>query len=84
MEPGSVEVSARSGEGIQELLAVIEARLPRPDVLMHVLIPYDRGDLVSKIHLGGRIVELEYREDGTYVEAFVRGELAGELERFAR
>jgi len=84
MEPGSVEVSARSGEGIQELLAVIEARLPRPDVLMHVLIPYDRGDLVSKIHLGGRIVELEYREAGTYVEAFVRGELAGELERFAR
>lgn len=83
MEPGSVEVSARSGEGIQELLAVIEARLPRPDVLMHVLIPYDRGDLVSKIHLGGRIVELEYREAGTYVEAFVRGELAGELERFA-
>ena len=84
MEPGSVEVSARSGEGIQELLAVIEARLPKPDVLMHALIPYDRGDLVSKVHLGGRIVELEYREDGTYIEAFVRGELAGELERFAR
>jgi GTP-binding protein HflX len=84
MEPGSVEVSARSGEGIPELLAVIEARLPQPDVLMHALIPYDRGDLVSKVHLGGRIVELEYREDGTYIEAFVRGELAGELERYAR
>ena len=84
MEPGSVEVSARSGEGIPELLAVIEARLPQPDVLMHALIPYDRGDLVSKVHLGGRIVELDYREDGTYIEAFVRGELAGELERYAR
>jgi GTP-binding protein HflX len=82
LAPGSVSVSARTGEGIEELLNVIAARLPQPDVLTESLIPYDRGDLVSKLHLSGRIVELEYRDDGTYVKAFVKPELAAELERF--
>ena len=82
LEPNAVEVSARSGEGIDELLNVISARLPQPDVLTESLIPYDRGDLVSKVHLSGRIVELDYREGGTYLKAYVKPELAGELERF--
>jgi len=82
MEPNSVSVSARTGEGIEELLAVIAARLPQPDVLTHSLIPYDRGDLVSKIHLSGRILNLEYREAGTYIEAYVKPDLASDLERF--
>jgi len=82
MEPNSVSVSARTGEGIDELLAVIAARLPQPDVLTRSLIPYDRGDLVSKIHLSGRILNLEYRDEGTFVEAYVKPDLASELERF--
>ncbi|MEN9714791.1 MAG: hypothetical protein RJA35_258, partial [Actinomycetota bacterium] len=82
LAPGSVEVSARTGEGIQELLDVIASRLPQPDVLTESLIPYDRGDLVSKLHLSGRILDLEYRDGGTYVKAFVKPEIASELERF--
>jgi len=82
LEPNSVEVSARTGEGIENLLAVIAKRLPEPDVLTESLIPYDRGDLVSKLHLSGRILELDYRELGTYVRAFVKPDLANELERF--
>jgi GTPase len=82
MEPNSVAVSARSGEGIEELLRVIADRLPQPDVLVRVLVPYDRGDLVSKVHLSGRILKLEYQENGTYLEAFVKPEQAADLERF--
>jgi len=82
MEPNSVEVSARTGEGIDELLEVIAKRLPEPDVLTESLIPYDRGDLVSKLHLSGRIIEMDYRENGTYVKAYAKAELANELERF--
>ena len=82
LEPNSIEVSARTGEGIEELLAIIAKRLPEPDVLTQSLIPYDRGDLVSKIHLSGRIVKMDYHETGTYVEAFVKPEIAAELNRF--
>jgi GTP-binding protein HflX len=82
MAPDSVAVSARTGEGIAELLQAIESRLPQPDVLTESLIPYERGDLVSKLHLSGRILALEYRDEGTYVKAFVKPELAADLERF--
>jgi len=82
LEPNSIEVSARTGEGMDDLMAVIAKRLPEPDVLTHSLVPYDRGDLVSKIHLSGRILKMEYRETGTYIEAYVKKEIAAELNRF--
>ena len=53
--PGSVVVSARTGRGIDELRSRIEAGLPRPEVEIRALIPYDRGDLVDKIHRTGEL-----------------------------
>ena len=82
LEPGALEVSARSGEGIDELLAKIAELLPEPNVRVSVVIPYNRGDLVSRIHLNSKIDELEYVEAGTRIIAMVRPELASELEPF--
>jgi len=82
LEPGALEVSARSGEGIEELLAKIAELLPEPNVRVRVLIPYSRGDLVSRLHLNSKIDELEYVEEGTRIVAMVRPELAAELKQF--
>jgi GTPase len=82
--PGAMEVSARSGEGIAELLAKIEELLPEPNVRVNVVVPYSRGDLVSRIHLNSKIEQLEYVEDGTKIIAMVRPELAAELAQFSR
>ncbi|MFM1785442.1 MAG: hypothetical protein RLZZ108_466, partial [Actinomycetota bacterium] len=79
LEPGAMEVSARSGEGIEELLAKIAELLPEPNVRVRVLVPFSRGDLVSRIHLNSKIEELEYVEEGTSIVAMVRPELAAEL-----
>jgi GTP-binding protein HflX len=49
---------------------------------MTVVIPYSRGELVSRLHLSSRIIELEYLEDGTKVTAMVRPDLAAELRVF--
>ena len=49
-EPHAVVVSARTGEGIDELLSAIEADLPQPAGEVDVLLPYERGDLVNQIH----------------------------------
>ena len=84
MEPRSIAVSARTGEGMAELEAKIAELLPEPNIEVELVIPYNRGDLVSRMHLNSRIVKLEYEEDGTHVTAFVSPEFAGELRAFAK
>jgi GTP-binding protein HflX len=82
MEQNCVFVSSRSGEGIVELQKKISALLPHPNVFVRVLIPYNRGDLVSRMHLNSEIQVIEYREEGTFIEALVRADIASELEQF--
>ncbi len=77
--PDAVVVSARTGEGIDDLRARIEGRLPRPERELRALIPYERGDLINRIHQSGEFVSSEHTEDGTLVVARVHPELAGEL-----
>jgi GTP-binding protein HflX len=82
LAPDAQFVSARTGAGIPALLATIEARLPRPSVTVRVLLPYDRGDLVSKVHGSGEVVTEEHTADGTLLHARVNPELAGILSRY--
>jgi GTP-binding protein HflX len=82
-EPHAVACSARTGEGIDKLVAAIEADLPRPQVEVRVLVPYERGDLLNAMHERGEVVETEYTNDGTRVVARVNPDLAGTLERYA-
>ncbi len=82
MEPNSVEVSARSGLGIEELQLAIARLIPEPNIRVSALIPYSRGDVVSRLHLSSRIITLEYVEEGTKVVAMVRPDMLGELEEF--
>lgn len=81
-EKDSLVVSARTGEGLDVLRARIDELLPRPDVDMTVLLPYSRGDLLSRIHDRGTVRELEHTAEGTRVHAMVRGDLAADLEQF--
>ena len=82
-EPHSIAVSARTGEGIEEAIAAVEADLPRPAVAFEVLLPYSRGDLVNKIHQSGEIDTLEHTADGTRVAGRANADLAGELAAYA-
>ena len=78
--PGSVAVSARTGEGIEELRTRIERMLPHPQVSIDVVVPYSRGDLVSRVHAEGEIDTVDYVETGTRVVARVGSALAAEIE----
>jgi GTPase len=82
-EPHSVVCSARTGEGVAEVRAAIESDLPRPDIDVTVLLPYERGDLVSRIHDRGEVITVEHTGDGTLVHARVSEALAAELESFS-
>jgi GTP-binding protein HflX len=78
-EPHSVVVSAKTGEGIEDAMRAIEADLPRPEVSFEVLLPYDRGDLLNKIHVSGEVESLEHTGDGSLVRGRAHADLAGEL-----
>ena len=80
--PGAVVVSARTGAGIDDLRTAIEARLPRPEVQVHALIPYARGDLINRIHQSGELLSSAHTGAGTEVVARVNPSLAGELAPF--
>jgi GTP-binding protein HflX len=78
-EPHSVVVSARTGAGIDGLLAAIEADLPRLEAEVRVLLPYDRGDLVSRAHASGEVLAEEHLDNGTLLHARVGPALADAL-----
>lgn len=81
-EKHAIAVSAHTGTGIAELIELVAGELPRPGVRVAVLIPYDRGDLLSRIHETGELLDSEHTEHGTRVEALVGPDLAAELAPF--
>ena len=83
LEPDAIFASARTGEGIADVLAAISRMLPDPAVEIDLLVPYDRGEVVSTLHETGRVLSIDYLEDGTRIRALASPELAAQLARFA-
>ncbi|MSY99481.1 MAG: GTPase HflX, partial [Actinobacteria bacterium] len=82
-EQNSFAFSARTGFGIETLVAAIESSLPRPRVEINAVIPFSRGDLVSAIHERGEIFSEDYLPEGTSIHALVDGALAKTIENLA-
>ena len=81
-ERNAIVVSAKTGEGIDALLIAIDAALPGPSIEVRALVPYTRGDLISRVLKDGVIFDREHREDGTYVHGKVDDELAADLAEY--
>lgn len=79
--PGAVAVSSHTGAGLTELKDAIAERLPVPGVPVDVVVPYSRGDLVSRLHSTGQIDSLEHLAAGTHVIGRADSGLAAELQR---
>ncbi len=54
--PGSVAISARSGEGMDELLLRIGDRLRSLVPAVDLFVPYSRGDVLAALHRSGDVV----------------------------
>lgn len=77
-----VFVSALTGEGIPELEARIELFLNSLDAHIKVLIPFTRGELVSRLHEFGTVLSEEYTAEGTLVDVRLPQAMVGELRDF--
>ena len=82
-ERHSVVVSAKTGEGIEEALRLVESELPRPGVEFKALLPYERGDLIDRLHRTGEIDSMDHTAEGTLVAGRAHEDLAGELAAYA-
>ena len=82
-EPSAIAISVHTGAGIPQLIAAIEAALPRPKVELNVLIPFSRGDLLNRVHETGEIISLVHTELGTRIAARVDEALAAKLEMYS-
>ena len=77
-----IKISARTGENLEELLSIIEENLPYTMKKCEYIIPYDRSDMNSFLHRNGRVLEEDYRENGTFILAEVDDETYNKTKEF--
>jgi GTP-binding protein HflX len=73
--PNSLGISALTGQGLPEMLARIEGVLRSTRPTLELLIPYQRGDLVSLLHEKAMIQQEKHQADGTYLQVRVPEQL---------
>lgn len=81
--PGSVAISAVTGEGIEEFLRALSDRLRALTVVYELVIPYERGDVMASVHREGEVVSVGDGVDAWTVRARLSDASAGRLSEFA-
>ena len=81
--PRAIQVSAETGEGLQQLREAIEARFLATLRPMDLLVPYDQGGPLSELHDVAGEMEREDTADGVVVHARVPAAAVSRFERFA-
>ena len=64
---GSVWVSAKTGENVDEMVAVIGERLRSRDRILTLQLPLDRGDLLAAAHREGDVIDTSVNEEGVLI-----------------
>lgn len=77
--PGAHFISAKTGDGIEELLEEIKRQIHGVQRRLRVMIPYAQGALGSMLHSNGSVLSEEYTDTGTVIEAMADDELYGKL-----
>jgi GTP-binding protein HflX len=80
--PGSVLLSAATGEGIDTLLAAMGDRLRAMTHVVELVVPYDRGDVVAAVHRQGEVVSECHDPEGTRLWARIRPDDLGRFSEF--
>lgn len=77
--PGAVSISARTGEGIADLLDAISEVLRNRTSLVHLEIPYERGDVLAAAHRLGEVLVEKHDDQGTLLDVRLPGD---QIDRF--
>jgi len=81
--PGSVAISARTGEGVNKLVQALEEALSSWRLRSHFRIPAKESAILAEIHRVGHVLELKYQGDDALIVAHVPPHLEQKLAQFA-
>ncbi len=82
--PGSVAISARHGEGFDDLLAALEKELGSWRLRSRFRVPVSESGLIAEIHRVGHVLELRYVEDMAEIVAHVPAQLEQKLAAYGQ
>ncbi|MDQ3679679.1 MAG: GTPase HflX [Actinomycetota bacterium] len=80
--PGSVTVSAATGMGVDNLVAVVGDRLRLTDRVVELVVPFARGDVVAAVHREGDVLVEQHEEGSTRLRARLDGAGAARFSEF--
>ena len=72
-----LKISAKTGEGLENMKSLLEKLLRERSVLIERTYPYGQAGLIQLIRKHGQLLEEEYRPEGIYVKAYVPMEIYG-------
>ncbi|MBR0267885.1 MAG: GTPase HflX [Clostridia bacterium] len=79
--PGALLISAKTGEGLEELKAAIAEAIQETYAPVTFRIPFSRYGILSEIHAAGRVITEEHTDEGTNVTVMIAKEDADRLIR---
>ena len=78
--PESVAISARTGEGIEDLLERASVMLYESFTPILVHLPYQQGQLISLFHEVGQVERLEHGRKGVLMQGRIPGRLVAQFQ----
>lgn len=75
----TLRISAKTGDGLDELKRELENILRERSILLERIFPYEKAGLIQLVRTKGQLLEEDYRADGIYVKAFVPVEIYGKV-----
>lgn len=69
--PNTYPISAKTGQGIEELLEAIERELFEGYLELDVKIPFSEGQLISMFHESGQVIEVTHGENGAHIKGLI-------------
>ncbi len=75
----AVTISALNGDGVKELLRVIQQELYETYAPILVRLPYQQGALISLFHEAGRVERIEHGRGGVVMQGRIPGRLLAQF-----
>ncbi|MGA2503976.1 MAG: GTPase HflX [Anaerolineales bacterium] len=77
--PQAVAISARTGDGIDDLLSMLRSTLYETFTPILIRLPYQQGQLISLFHEFGQVERLEHGRKGVLMQGRIPGRLVAQF-----
>ncbi len=66
-----IHISAKTGEGLEELMHALEEQLRKGRIYIERLVPYTKSAILAQIRSQGELLSEDYRAEGIFIQAYV-------------